>query len=31
MGLRARETIENHFDWRIIVKKVVKVYDEALS
>jgi len=31
MGFLARETIENHFDWRLIVKKVVKVYDEALS
>ena len=31
MGLLARETVENHFDWRLIVKKVVKVYDEALS
>jgi glycosyltransferase involved in cell wall biosynthesis len=31
MGLLARETIEKHFDWRLIVKKVVKVYDEALS
>jgi len=30
MGLLARKTIENHFDWRLIVKKVVKVYDEAL-
>ncbi len=31
MGLRARKIIENNFDWRLIVKKVVKVYDEALS
>jgi glycosyltransferase involved in cell wall biosynthesis len=31
MGLLARETIEKHFDWRLIVKKVVKVYDEALT
>jgi glycosyltransferase involved in cell wall biosynthesis len=31
MGLLARKTVENHFDWRLIVKKVVKVYDEALS
>jgi glycosyltransferase involved in cell wall biosynthesis len=31
MGLLARRNIENHFDWRLIVKKVVKVYDEALS
>jgi glycosyltransferase involved in cell wall biosynthesis len=31
MALFARKTIENQFDWRLIVKKVVKVYDEALS
>jgi glycosyltransferase involved in cell wall biosynthesis len=31
MGLLARETIEKNFDWKLIVKKVVKVYDEALS
>jgi glycosyltransferase involved in cell wall biosynthesis len=31
MGLLARKTIESQFDWRLIVKKVVKVYDEALS
>jgi glycosyltransferase involved in cell wall biosynthesis len=31
MALLARKTIENQFDWRLIVKKVVKVYDEALS
>ncbi len=31
MGLLARETIENNFNWRIIVKKVIKVYDEALN
>ena len=31
MGLRARKTIENQFDWRLIVQKVVKVYGEALS
>ena len=31
MALRARETVENQFDWRLVVKKVVKVYDEALS
>jgi glycosyltransferase involved in cell wall biosynthesis len=30
MALLARKTIENQFDWRLIVKKVVKVYDEAL-
>lgn len=31
MAFLARENIENHFDWRLIVEKVVKVYDEALS
>ena len=31
MGLLARKIIEKHFDWRLIVKKVVKVYNEALS
>jgi glycosyltransferase involved in cell wall biosynthesis len=31
MALLARKTIEKRFDWRLIVKKVVKVYDEALS
>jgi glycosyltransferase involved in cell wall biosynthesis len=31
MGVRARRNIEDNFDWRLIVKKVVKVYDEALS
>jgi glycosyltransferase involved in cell wall biosynthesis len=31
MGVRARRNIEDHFDWRLIVKKVLKVYDEALS
>ncbi|MCW4053361.1 MAG: glycosyltransferase family 4 protein [Candidatus Bathyarchaeota archaeon] len=31
MGLLARKIIEKHFDWRLIVKKVVRVYNEALS
>jgi glycosyltransferase involved in cell wall biosynthesis len=31
MGLLARRNIEDHFDWRLIVQKVLKVYDEALS
>jgi glycosyltransferase involved in cell wall biosynthesis len=31
MALLARKTIEERFDWRLIVKKVLKVYDEALS
>jgi glycosyltransferase involved in cell wall biosynthesis len=30
MGQRARETIMDHFDWRIVVKDVIKVYKEAL-
>jgi len=31
MALLARKTIENQFDWRLIVKKVVKVYDESVE
>jgi glycosyltransferase involved in cell wall biosynthesis len=31
MGLQARKTIVERFDWRIVVKDVLKVYDEALS
>jgi glycosyltransferase involved in cell wall biosynthesis len=31
MALLARKTIEERFDWRLIVKKALKVYDEALS
>ena len=31
MGFLARKTIEERFDWRIIVKDVLKVYAEALS
>jgi glycosyltransferase involved in cell wall biosynthesis len=31
MAFLARKTIEERFDWRLIVKKVLKVYDEALS
>ncbi len=31
MGSLARKTIEERFDWRLIVKKVLKVYDEALG
>jgi hypothetical protein len=30
MALAARKTIEDRFDWRLIVEKVLKVYDEAL-
>jgi glycosyltransferase involved in cell wall biosynthesis len=31
MGALARKTILERFDWRIIVKDVFKVYDEALA
>ena len=31
MALLARKTILERFDWRIIVKKVLQVYDEALA
>jgi glycosyltransferase involved in cell wall biosynthesis len=31
MGALARKTILERFDWRLIVKKVLKVYDEALG
>ena len=31
MGALARKTVEERFDWRIVVKAAVKVYDEALS
>jgi glycosyltransferase involved in cell wall biosynthesis len=31
MGILARKTVEERFDWRIIVKEVLKVYDEALG
>jgi glycosyltransferase involved in cell wall biosynthesis len=31
MAFQARKTIEERFDWRIIVKKVLQVYDEALN
>ncbi len=31
MGFRARKTIEERFDWRIVVKKVLAVYNEVLS
>jgi glycosyltransferase involved in cell wall biosynthesis len=31
MGLLARQTILERFDWRIVVKDVLKVYDEALN
>ena len=31
MGSLARKTIMERFDWRIVVKDVLKVYDEALS
>ncbi len=31
MGAQARKTIVENYDWRIVVKKAMKVYDEALS
>jgi glycosyltransferase involved in cell wall biosynthesis len=31
MGARARKTVEQQLDWRIVVKDAIKVYDEALS
>ena len=31
IGQRARKTILEQFDWRIVVKNAMKVYDEALS
>jgi glycosyltransferase involved in cell wall biosynthesis len=31
MGLLARKTIEDRFDWRLVVKKVLKVYEEVLG
>jgi 1,4-alpha-glucan branching enzyme len=31
MGMLARKTILERFDWRIVVKDVLKVYDEALA
>jgi glycosyltransferase involved in cell wall biosynthesis len=31
IGAKARQTIVDQYDWRIVVKQVQKVYDEALS
>ncbi len=31
MGAKARKTIVEQYDWRIVVKEAMKVYDEALS
>ncbi|MGD0645732.1 MAG: glycosyltransferase family 4 protein [Candidatus Bathyarchaeia archaeon] len=31
MGFLARKTIEERFDWRIVVKDVLRVYNEVLS
>jgi len=31
MAFQARKTIVERFNWRIVVQKVLKVYDEALS
>ena len=29
MGAKARKTVEQQLDWRIVVKDAMKVYDEA--
>jgi glycosyltransferase involved in cell wall biosynthesis len=31
MGAQARKTIMENYDWRIVVKDAIKVYDQALS
>lgn len=31
MGSLARKTVEDRFDWRIVVKDAIKVYEQALS
>jgi len=31
MGAKARKTVEQQLDWRIVVKEAMKVYDEVLS
>ena len=31
MGVKARKTVEQQLDWRIVVKDAMKVYDEVLS
>ena len=31
MGAKARQTIVEQLDWRIVVKEAMKVYDEALK
>lgn len=31
MAVQARKTIEQRFDWRLVVQNVLKVYDEALN
>lgn len=31
MALQARRTVVERFDWRLVVQKVLKVYDEALG
>jgi glycosyltransferase involved in cell wall biosynthesis len=31
MGAKARKTVVQQLDWRIVVKDAMKVYDEALS
>jgi glycosyltransferase involved in cell wall biosynthesis len=31
MGAQARKTIEDNYDWRLVVKDTIKVYNQALS
>jgi glycosyltransferase involved in cell wall biosynthesis len=31
MAFQARKTVEERFDWRLVVQKVLKVYGEAMS
>jgi glycosyltransferase involved in cell wall biosynthesis len=31
IGAKARKTIVEEYDWSIVVKQALKVYDEALS
>jgi hypothetical protein len=31
MGKKARQTVEQQLDWRIVVKEAMKVYDKVLE
>ncbi len=31
MGVKARQTVEEQLDWRIVVKDAMKVYEEVLT